>query len=181
MSTRTKANKPAEREKPTCGLAFLYTGNKKSRVTALTYLLLLRISCQTLSHRLSPPDHYRFALRADTADNQYAYTFLVGKLLMLFLFLQHFNTLWQASIFSGEPCAVLIQRCMPLSDDCLPVARLIAHKHQPRCHYGDENQFFHSKFLKVRQAQNLPRRASEDGEWCDYINFTSRSSWKMLP
>ncbi len=89
MSTRTKANKPAGTEKPTCGLAFLYTGNKKSESSALTYLLLLRISCQTLSQSALPPGHYRFALRADTADNPVRYTFLIGKLLMLFLFLQH--------------------------------------------------------------------------------------------
>ncbi len=181
MSTRTKANSQPEREKPTCRLAFLYKENKKARVTALTYLLLLRISCQTFHNRLSPPDHFRFALPEYTAVIQYADTFLLGKLLMLFLFLSTFNTLWQASIFSGEPCAVLYRRCKPLSDDCLPAVRLIAPSYQPRCHHGDENQFFHSKFSNVRQAQNLPRRASEDGEWWITMNFTSRSSWKMLP
>ncbi len=33
---------------------------------------------------------------------QYAYTFLLGKLLMLFLFFSTFNTLWQASIFPAN-------------------------------------------------------------------------------
>lgn len=40
---------------------------------------------------------------------QHPHAFFVSKLLMFALFLRTFSTLWQASIFSGEPCAVLIQ------------------------------------------------------------------------
>lgn len=34
---------------------------------------------------------------------QHAYAFFIGKLLVLFSFFSTFNTLWQASIFSGDP------------------------------------------------------------------------------
>lgn len=40
---------------------------------------------------------------------QYAHAFFISKLLVFAVFLRTFSTLWQASIFSGEPCAVLIQ------------------------------------------------------------------------
>lgn len=60
---------------------------------------------------------------------------------------------------------------MPLSDDCLPVARLIAHKLPADAIMAMRISFFIANSSNVRQAQNLPRRASEDGEWCDYHKF----------
>ena len=87
-------------------------------------------------------------------------------------FFSTFNTLWQASIFSGEPCAVLIQALYAsfrrLSScgavDC-------AQATSPDAIMAMRISFFIENSSNVRQAQNLPRRASEDGEWCDYHKF----------
>lgn len=40
---------------------------------------------------------------------QNPYAFFISKLLVFAVFLSTFSTFWQASTFSGEPCAVLIQ------------------------------------------------------------------------
>lgn len=40
---------------------------------------------------------------------QYPHALFISKLLMFAVFFRTFSMLWQASIFSGEPCAVLIQ------------------------------------------------------------------------
>ena len=79
-----------EREKPTCGLAFLYAGNKKSE----SYSSHLFVITANFLPDLITIGFYRLVITGLRCAQtlliiQYAYTFLVGKMLMLFLFLQH--------------------------------------------------------------------------------------------
>ncbi len=102
---------------------------------------------------------------------QYPHTFFVSKLLM-FALLRTFSTLWQASIFSGEPCAVLIQALYAsfsrlsssgAGDDAQAV--------KPAVMLAMSKIFFIGRSSTARQTGSLPHLTSENSEWRNNNKF----------
>lgn len=103
---------------------------------------------------------------------QYPHAFFVSKLLMFALFLRTFSTLWQASIFSGEPCAVLIQALYAsfsrlsssgAGDDAQAV--------KPAVMLAMSKIFFIGRSSTARQTGSLPHLTSENSEWRNNDKF----------
>lgn len=100
---------------------------------------------------------------------QYPHAFFVSKLLM---FARTFSTLWQASIFSGEPCAVLIQALYAsfsrlsssgAGDDAQAV--------KPAVMLAMSKIFFIGRSSTARQTGSLPHLTSENSEWRNNDKF----------
>lgn len=53
--------------------------------------------------------------------------------------------------------------------------------HQSRCHYGNKQHFFHSRSPRGAAGSRPPRRHQKMVNGAITMNFTSRSSWKILP
>ena len=89
MSTRTKANKLVNEKSQPAGWLFYTREIRKARVTAHLFV----ITANFLPDLITIGFHRLIITGLRCAQTlliiQYAYTFLVGKLLMLFLFLQH--------------------------------------------------------------------------------------------
>lgn len=88
---------------------------------------------------------------------------------MLFFFFSTSSTLWQASIFSGDPCAVLIQALYASFNRLSSFGAVDgAQATSPGAITAMSISFFIAWSSTRRQAQGLPLLALEDGERCNH-------------